>query len=113
MSKITPRTFECEHDEMQFRLKVLSGEEGERVDELVKQLQTSPTPEARDELFAACIVSYPWEGSLRSVLNDTECWRLVGACIAGSKLTADERKKLGSQSTSSAVNSASTEVAAT
>lgn len=113
MSKITPRSFECEQDGMVFRLKVLSGDDGERVDELIKQLRTAPTPELRDELYALCIVSRPFDEPLRSVLNDTECWRLIGTCIEGSKLTADERKKFGSQSTFSAEKSANTEQAAT
>jgi hypothetical protein len=113
MSKITPRTFECEHDGMTFTLRVLSGEDGERVNELRDSLIKEGSKELRDELYALCIVSYPWEGTLRSVLNDTECWRLIAACIAGSKLTGAERKKLGSQSTSLVDNSASTEPTAT
>ena len=109
MSKVLPgRTFDCQLDEFTIKLRVLSGEDGERVNELVKQSAGSPTPEQRDELYGLCIAAWPWEGSIRSVLNDTECWRLIGACLEGSSLTADERKKFGSQSWWSERKSATT-----
>lgn len=112
MSKVFPdRTFDCQLEDMAFKLRVLSGESGERVDEIVKQLSNpaTATKELRDELYGMCIVSWPWDGTLRSVLNDNECWRLVGACLEGSKLTAEERKKFVSQSWCSEKKSATTD----
>lgn len=110
MSKLLAgRTFDCEYEGEVFSLRVLSGELQDRLSAITK----APTPDARDEAFGMCVAKWPWEGSLRSVLSDRDCWALVAKAIEGTSLTADERKKFVSQPTLPAEESASTSLAAT
>jgi hypothetical protein len=94
MSKlIAGRTYPVLFDEWTIELRVLSGELADRLNQITKEFAKTSTVELRDEAYAITVASWPWEGSLRSVLTDRECWQLVAKAIEGASLTADERKK--------------------
>lgn len=95
MSKLIPgRTFPIDYADYRFELRVLSGEASDRLREITT---SEVTPEVRDEAYGLAIAKWPWDGSLRSVLQDKECWELVAKAIEGSALSVDERKKFVSQ----------------
>jgi hypothetical protein len=101
MSKlIAGRTYPVVFDEWTIELRVLSGELADRLNQITKEFAANPSTELRDEAYAITVASWPWEGSLRSVLTDRECWQLVAKAIEGASLTADERKKFVSLPTS-------------
>lgn len=102
MSKlISGRTFPVLFEGYEIQLRVLSGEADDLVAELARSFATATD---RKEVFRQsielCVASWPWEGSLRSVLTDRECWDLIGMAREGAALTPDERKKFVSPSTS-------------
>lgn len=119
MSKLKAgRTFEyklqserCDPESDVFLIKVLSGEADEKVSDLCKQFVAEAVIENKKaivgELIEITIEAWPWEGSLRSVLTDRECWELIGAAREGAALTVDERKKFVLPSKSETDSSAS------
>jgi len=91
-----------------FSLMVLSGEANERIAEITSEWKAASgdrvkIKELQDEAISLTIASWPWEGTLRSVLTDTEVWELISASITGARLSADERKKFVSQPSSETV----------
>ena len=81
-----------------FELRVLSGESNERLGEITSDWKSAIGDKAKikdlqDEAISLAVASWPWEGTLRSVITDSEVWELIGAAITGARLSADERKK--------------------
>ena len=81
-----------------FKLYVLSGEANDRLGAITEEWKLSldnknKLKDLQDEAISLSINSWPWEGSIRSVLTDIEVWELIGAAITGARLTVDERKK--------------------
>lgn len=95
------RTFDFAYEGDTFQLKVMSGEDVDRYSELVEHFKQSTDQATRktimQELIELTVAKWPWEGTLRSVANDGDCWQLIGAAMRGAHLSEDERKKLGSQ----------------
>jgi hypothetical protein len=112
MSKLVPgRTFPVLQDGVEFQIKVLSGLDSDKLDDITAEIRAGSVDKKRAiELLSAaleiCVAAWPWEGELRSVLTNRECWQLIGSAIEGASLTADERKKFVSQCLSVMENSA-------
>ena len=98
------RTFsyklESERDDAEadvFQLNVLSGESDLQVGDMAKQFIATADTSTKREIVAAMIKltihSWPWDGSLQSVVTEREVWELIGAAREGASLTAEERKK--------------------
>lgn len=87
-----------------FQLRVLSGEQSDLLAEICSQFRSETEKDKRTALFAEAlqlaVVAWPWDGTLRSVLTDRECWELVAGAQLGAALTPEERKKFVSPSRS-------------
>lgn len=90
-------SYRGDSEEDVFELRVLSGESNQQISEIAQRNRSASDAAGRvdtlNEAILLTVASWPWEGSLRSVLTDRECWELVGAACEGASLTADERKK--------------------
>jgi hypothetical protein len=112
MSKLVPgRTFPVVQDGIEFQLKVLSGLDSDRLDDITAEIRAGAVDKKRgvellNSALAICVAAWPWDGDIRSVLTNRECWQLIGSAIEGASLTADERKKFVSQCLSVMENSA-------
>ena len=100
-----------------FELRVLSGEVNERLGDITSSWKDSlgdkaKIKELQDEAISLAVAKWPWEGTLRSVITDSEVWELIGAAITGARLSADERKKFVSLPSLETVSSASDAAAA-
>ena len=98
MSKLKAgRTFDCEYEGDVFKLRVMSGDDVDRYNELLSEYQLGKDAKERQriiqELLSITVAAWPWEGSIRSVLNDGDLWQLIGASMRGAHLSPDERKK--------------------